>query len=166
MTESNQQEPKSKKKGCCEDCFKPFFIIAQADKVMSLTIMQTITCNFIVVIILLFTGSVLATYKTMEFNLTSRFDDSCVHATLCKKTFELKEDFEGPFYIYIEFENYYVNHRLMAKSFDAVQLTGEDRTVSEVEIFCANMTSNAQGGLTTSYTGQTLIPADPMNPCG
>lgn len=108
----------------------------------------------------------LATLSTLEFQHEVRFDDSCLHGEYCNKYLEIKEDFKGPFYIYIKYENYYINHRKMAKSFDAIQLTGEDRSKKEVKQFCDVLSTNEQGLKNHSYAGTPLVASEVMNPCG
>lgn len=131
-----------------------------------MSLKATIVCNFIVVLILLLIGIYLASLKNNGFQHEIRFDDTCTHHVACSFDLNIIDDYKGPFYIYFQYHNYFLNHRAISKSFDSKQLKGDDRTVKELGDFCENKATNAEGGRTTSYTGQALVSTAALNPCG
>jgi hypothetical protein len=63
-------------------------------------------------------GTILMTLKKNEFRHEFRYDDKCLAGSACTFDLEVLDDQTGPFYVYIQFENYYLNHRKTSKSFD------------------------------------------------
>jgi hypothetical protein len=100
---------------------------------------------------------VLATLKSNEFRHVTRYDDVCRDKVTCSFDYDIPKDFNGPFYIYIEFENYFINHRKTSKSFDNQQLNGDARTSDELMTFCEDKYLNEQATHTHSYDGTTVL---------
>lgn len=45
-----------------------------------------------------------------------RYDDACEGLNSCAKVFEVKEEITGPVYLYIYFEDFFINHRNVVRS--------------------------------------------------
>lgn len=96
-----------------------------------------------------------------------RFDDKCRTNAVC--TFELNvfEDVEGPFYVYIKFSNYHVNHRNVMRSFSAAQLRGEVVDMTTLEKYCGKKLRNKDLAIQKyALASGTVDPEGPLNPCG
>lgn len=70
--------------------------------------------------------------KSSEFRHVTRYDDVCRNGVACTFDYEITQETTGPIYLYIEFENYYINHRKTSKSFDNQQLNGDARTADDL----------------------------------
>jgi len=79
----------------------------------------------------------------------------------CTITYTLTEDMKAPVYVYYELENFYQNHRKYVKSLSSVQLRGEDVATSDLDGYCAPLTTVTTG----TEEGGDEKKLD-LNPCG
>ena len=65
----------------------------------------------------------------------------------CQLDFIIKEDVDGPLYVYYGLTNFYQNHRLYVKSQSVKQLLNEEFSMKDVETQCAPMVYNNESKL-------------------
>ena len=74
---------------------------------------------------------------------------------------------KAPIYIFLNFVNFYQNHRAMINSFSRVQLEDKDETQDKLKSVCKGALTNAQMGKTRNWNdSKNLNPGDIASPCG
>jgi hypothetical protein len=79
---------------------------------------------------------------------------------------EVKDDIEGPVYVYYGLDNFYQNHRRYVKSKSIMQLRGMDMGEDEVKVDCDAAITNSDLGKSVSFDGTALNGDDVAVPCG
>lgn len=101
-----------------------------------------------------------------EFRI--RFDDKCKNLASCDFSIYVRENVPGPVYVYIHFENFFLNHRRVMRSVSKDQLRGLKVEDSKIETACSGKTKNKDIGVTSyTFNPTAAVNADgPLNPCG
>lgn len=95
-----------------------------------------------------------------------RYDDVCEGQTACAKVFEVKEEITGPVYLYIYYEDFFINHRNVVRSVSRRQIAGEDVDDAEIDKRCPGFRTNKDKPATSSFTGVPLVETETLTPCG
>ncbi len=82
------------------------------------TRMKILKHNFKITLILIFLSSIyflimgIAMSRSIDdlFEFKHQIDDRCDNGT-CEIRFKIHQDVKGPFYIYIQYDNFFLNHR-------------------------------------------------------
>jgi LEM3 (ligand-effect modulator 3) family / CDC50 family len=128
---------------------------------------HTMYASYNTVVILIVIGVIIRATANNNTEFSIRFDDKCKTNSPCTFDLNVFEDVEGPFYVYIKFSNYHVNHRNVMRSFSAAQLRGEAVTIDKLETYCNKKLRNKDLNLTVLPFGSgTVDPEAPLNPCG
>lgn len=81
--------------------------------------------------------------------------------------FEVTKDMKAPIYIFLNFVNFYQNHRAMINSFSRKQLEDKGETEDKLKSVCKGALTNAQMGKFSNWNGsKSLNPNDIASPCG
>lgn len=119
------------------------------------------------VFILIVIGVIIRGTANNNTEWSIRFDDKCRTDAECTFDLNVFEDVKGPFYVYIKFSNYHVNHRNVMKSFSGAQLRGEAVTFKTIETYCSNKLRNKDLNITVyPFAGEKADPEAALNPCG
>lgn len=105
--------------------------------------------------------------SSTEFRI--RFDDKCKSTlTTCDFDIIVREDAEGPFYIYVHFSNFHINHRQVMRSFNAKQLSGQAVSFDDIDNTCGNKLRNKDLNISAYRfnTGASVDPEAMLAPCG
>ena len=74
---------------------------------------------------------------------------------------------KAPIYIFLNFVDFYQNHRAMINSFSRVQLEDKDETPDKLRSVCKGAVTNSQMGKTRNWNDtKSLKPDDIASPCG
>lgn len=63
-------------------------------------------------------------------------------------------------------ENFFINHRNVARSIDKKQINGADRKISDATLICKSMSVNDDSGKLYSWENALLDQNAVLNPCG
>ena len=101
-----------------------------------------------------------------EFRI--RFDDKCKSSTSsCDFDIVVREDVTGPFYLYVHFTNFHINHRQVMRSFSVNQMRGLPSTYEENAKVCGNKLRNKDLNFSKyKFTNETADPEGLLTPCG
>jgi hypothetical protein len=78
----------------------------------------------------------------------------------------IPEDMPGPVYVYLNFVDFYQNHRAMMSSFSRKQLENKGETEANLKSICSGAYTNKEMGKDKSFTGVALDPNAGASPCG
>lgn len=98
------------------------------------TAMSTMFTFSIFSVIFLAIGVVLYVMSDQIYEETIVYDNECYsylrrEDATCDLEIEVREDVEGPVYVYYQLDNFYQNHRRYVKSKNSDQLSGKYQTV-------------------------------------
>jgi len=88
--------------------------------------------------------------KIVEYRF--RYDDVCSLEYQCKLSLKLDKFMKGPVFIYYELNNFYQNHRKFLNSMSTKQMTGNNISLKEAELYCHPVVyiNDVLGALNTS----------------
>lgn len=95
-----------------------------------------------------------------------RFDDKCGDSASCSFPFYVKNKMKGSIYVYLHFQDFFVQHRNSLKSVSQSQLAGQNLDLSSVTSLCSGAVTNEDTLRDYSITGKRLDPKGVANPCG
>lgn len=95
-----------------------------------------------------------------------RFDDKCGDSTTCNFPLYVKNKIKGPIYLYLHFEDFFVQHRNSIKSVSQKQLSGVNLDYKSVKTACLGAVTNEEAAKDFSISGKRLDPKGVANPCG
>lgn len=105
--------------------------------------------------------------SSTEFRI--RFDDKCKSSTAsCDFDIVVREDTEGPFYVYVHFTNFHINHRQVMRSFSSDQMRGLSASYDLISKTCGTKLRNKDLNIST-YKFATTTPVNTeelLTPCG
>lgn|SRR3990167_817680 len=146
-------------------CVAPLF----KDKVIVTSSKCTIYCNFVLVAILLIIGVIIRGTANSAQEYQVRFDDKCKSGTDCIFNLRIREKMKGPIYLYLHFNNLFINHRKVMKSLSKKQLMGEDLDTSAISSTCEGRVKNSDFPFAKnaiSALGKGYDENAALNPCG
>lgn len=146
-------------------CMAPLF----KDRVIVTSSRCTIYCNFVLVILLLIIGVIIRGTANNAQEYQVRFDDKCKSGTNCVFNLLIREKMTGPIYIYLHFNNMFINHRKVMKSLSKKQLMGEDIDTDTLKTTCEGKVKNSDfANAKTAFQakGQAYDSEATLNPCG
>ena len=146
-------------------CMAPLF----KDRVIVTSSKCTIYCNFVLVALLLVIGVIIRGTANNAQEYQVRFDDKCKSGTNCVFNLLIREKMTGPIYIYLHFNNLFINHRKVMKSLNKKQLMGEEIDIDTLKTTCEGRVKNSDfANAKTALQGKGLAyDADAaLNPCG
>lgn len=112
-------------------------------------------------------GAIMLAQSNMIKSISIQYSTDCpTIGSTCDVSFEVKDDIEGPVYVYYELDNFYQNHRRYVKSRSIMQLRGEDMGYDDVKVDCDPAITNSDIGKLVSVNGTVLNGDDVAVPCG
>jgi LEM3 (ligand-effect modulator 3) family / CDC50 family len=129
----------------------------------------TIYCNFVLVALLMIIGVIIRGTANSAQEYQVRFDDKCTAGTNCVFNLLIRDKMTGPIYVYLHFNNFFLNHRKVMKSLNKQQLMGNDVDLETLSTTCAGMSQNSDYPFAnTSLTamGKPYVHSAALNPCG
>ena len=165
--ESKKADEKPQQSKCIEKtikCFKPLF----KDKLINTSNRCTIYCNLALSVILAVLGVIIKATANNNTEFSIRYDDKCSSAAVCSFNFTVKETVTGPIYFYLEFSDFFLNHRNVMNSFSSKQLSGQDLDGSSLSSSCSGELYNSDFTFGNYYfnSGAQVVSSDVLNPCG
>lgn len=161
----------------CKACLLGIAKTLTKDCIITCGLTPTIVCNFVlsknrklpltfIVVLVIVLSFVLKSSADTPFFHNIRYDDACDGLTSCAKVFEIKEEVTGPVYLYIYFEDFFINHRNVVRSVSRRQIAGEDVDDGEIDKRCPGFRTNSDKPALTSYLGASLVQTETLSPCG
>lgn len=146
-------------------CVAPLF----KDRVIVTSSRCTIYCNFVLVALLLIIGVIIRGTANSAQEYQVRFDDKCKSGTNCVFNLLIREKMTSPIYVYLHFNNLFINHRKVMKSLNKKQLMGEDVDIDTLKTTCEGKVRNSEfaDAKTALQSKGLAYDADAaLNPCG
>lgn len=150
---------------CLKPCFKA--------KIINIDLKHTVWINYgfgsqsiYSVIFFAIMGVVIRAGTSDSNTFDIRFDDKCGDSATCSFPFYVKSKIEGPIFVYLHFQNFFVQHRNSLKSVSQSQLAGNNLNYESVKSACLNAITNEESLRDYSITGKRLDPKAVANPCG
>mmetsp|Transcript_15539 Transcript_15539/g.17258 ORF Transcript_15539/g.17258 Transcript_15539/m.17258 type:complete len:333 (-) Transcript_15539:180-1178(-) len=150
------------------------------------TACSTITTFTLIGVIFIILGSVLLVMSQNIVEISERYDKCVASSAIptksptetppeCRIPFTLEEDMDKPVFLYYKLNNFYQNHRRYVKSRDYQQLSGDHRTVGDIESNCEPIVKVEDldeiqrfgWGIEAEPSKDWALPTGaPANPCG
>ena len=145
-----------------ENEFKNFF---SKLKIMKANFKATLIAITILIIYCLVIGVILFSKGNKLYEFEHQIDETCFN-NKCEINFIIKEDQDGPFYVYIKYLSFYLNHRNIAFSVDWSQINGDDFDSGNPKGRCGDYYENNDGEKFYPDVFKNKKGEGTMNPCG
>lgn len=101
-----------------------------------------------------------------EFRI--RFDDKCKStSTSCDFDIVVREDTKGPFYFYVHFTNFHINHRQVMRSYSVNQMRGLAASYDDISTTCGNKLRNKDLNISAyKFSTEKVDSEGLLTPCG
>lgn len=120
----------------------------------------------LVVVLVIILSFILKSSADKPYFYNIRYDDICEGQNSCAKVFEVKEEVTGPVFLYIYYEDFFINHRNVVRSVSRRQIAGEDVADSEIDKRCPGFRNNKDKPALVSFSGASLVETETLSPCG
>lgn len=125
----------------------------------------TLIATLVLILYTFIIGITLYTNSSSQYKFSHQIDQTCFK-NKCQIRFILKEDQNGPFYVYVKYKDFYLNHRNIAFSVDWGQINGGSYDSGNPNARCKGYSLNEDG--VAFYPGlfEKKNKGEIMNPCG